>query len=363
MSARRVELLDRVSTVINERIGNLKSSAVLCMVSGGSDSTALAYVMHELYVQGHIGQLAMLHVNHKLRGQDADEDARFVEGLAKTMDIPLFICEVDIAEMVRATNGNMEAIARAERYRAARESLESLCNHAGFDINDGVICTAHTADDRVENFYMRSIVGTGPGGFRSMYYSTYIEGCKVVRPLLEESRDSLRNYISEKDEPYAHTVHELWREDVTNNDTDRFRAFVRHEIVPQAKKRNPQLLETLTRTMNLIADEDDMVTAYARTVLVTKVQPLGSTPDEGMLISSELQDEPLPIRRRVIERMLKLMLPYGTRVESTSIQACIFALGKSGCVKNIQNNLAVSYNKNGLRVEPMSAFRTRRNRD
>ena len=66
---------------------------VLLMVSGGSDSTALAYLCAQLRNAGALGPLAMLHVNHKLRGDDADEDARFVAELALLLDIPLFSCE------------------------------------------------------------------------------------------------------------------------------------------------------------------------------------------------------------------------------------------------------------------------------
>ena len=354
--------IERVERVIAERIGDLSHCAVICMVSGGSDSTALAYVMHDLRAQGLVNDTVMLHVNHKLRGQDSDDDARFVRELAASLDILLFECEVDIARMVSETHGNMEAIARQERYRAAGEALESVCSHLGYSPDDVVICTAHSANDRVENFYMRSIVGTGPGGFRSMYYETYIQGCRVIRPLLEESRDYLRSFIMDRPDVFKGEHDEYWREDATNDDTDRFRAFVRHEIVPRAQERNPQLLETLTRTMNLIADEDDMITSYARSVLIEKVTPLGRMPQEGMRVSPELCKEPLPIQRRVIERMLKLMVPADTRIESASIQACLSALGCSGKVINIQNNFAVSYNKLGLRVEPMEAFRARRNK-
>lgn len=106
----------------------------------------------------------MLHVNHRLRGEDADEDARFVAQLAELLDVPLFSCEIDIAGEAQRTGENVEAVARRERYLAANEALESLCLHAATPLADGRILTAHTADDRVESFYMRSIVGTGPGG-------------------------------------------------------------------------------------------------------------------------------------------------------------------------------------------------------
>ena len=85
----------------------------------------------------------------------------------------------------------------------------------------------------------------------------------VVRPLLDASREELRAYIAERERDGAPVACDdagcLWREDATNAHTDRFRAYVRHEIVPRAKERNPQLLEVLGRTMNLIADEDDML--------------------------------------------------------------------------------------------------------
>ena len=66
--------------------------------------------------------------------------------------------------------------------------------HAAAPIAEGRIITAHTQDDRVENFYMRSIKGTGPGGFRSMLY----RNGPVVRPLLDVSRAGLRCYLEER---------------------------------------------------------------------------------------------------------------------------------------------------------------------
>ena len=72
--------------------------------------------------------LACLHVNHKLRGRDAEDDQVFVAALAEALDIPFFCCEVDVALLARETGGNVEAIGRQERYIAAREaSRASAC--------------------------------------------------------------------------------------------------------------------------------------------------------------------------------------------------------------------------------------------
>ena len=125
------------------------ASPALLMVSGGSDSTALAYIMADLHARGLVGPLACLHVNHKLRGRDAEDDQVFVAALAEALDIPFFCCEVDVALLARETGGNVEAIGRQERYIAAREALESLCMHAAVPIAEGRIITAHTQDDRI----------------------------------------------------------------------------------------------------------------------------------------------------------------------------------------------------------------------
>ncbi len=369
---------------------------VLLMVSGGSDSTALAYIAQELAEQKVIGPLAMLHVNHKIRGKDADDDAAFVAQLADSLHIPLFACDIDIPSMVDAEGGNVEAIARRERYRAAQEALVSLCRHFNAPVSSGRIFTAHTADDRIENFYMRSIVGTGPGGFRSMLY---LNG-QIARPLLEVERQDLRDYITARPQALKDEQGALWREDATNEHTDRFRAFVRTHIVPAAKERNPQLARTLTRTMNLIADEDDMLDARATDLeerYVRWIEQAGSAVadyGEGCVLMPGLAKEPQPLKRRVLMNVLGKILGPDARVETASIDAVLAAYAPcdnkavpciedeeafedegvtdearagrlgivSGYAANIQGDLAVSANKKGVRIEPMVVFRARRKR-
>ncbi len=368
-----IPIIDVAAKTLVERELAGPDSPVLLMVSGGSDSTALAYLACELRDRGLLGELAVLHVNHRLRGEAADADAQFVAQLAELLGLPLFSCSIDIAAEAARTGENVEAVARRERYLAANEALESLCLHASAPLVDGRIFTAHTADDRVESFYMRSIVGTGPGGFRAMRY----RNGPVVRPLLDVSREDLQAYVSERERaglPVAcDNEGNLWREDATNAHTDRFRAYVRHEIVPRAKERNPQLLEVLTRTMNLIADEDDMLEDMTNDAAKRHVkwieQDDGRAPafDAGCVLGPELGAEPLSLVRRVVVYVLQAMLGPDARVETASVDAVLGAwVGGTPCggyVVNIQGDLAVSANKHGVRIEPMAAFRARRKPD
>lgn len=365
-------LRQRIAAAISERDLAKPDAPVLLMVSGGSDSTALAYLARDLHDEGLVGPLAMLHVNHKLRGEDADADARFVEELAELLAVPLFLCEVDIAREAQRTGENVEAVARRERYLAANEALESLCLHASAPLADGRVFTAHTADDRVESFYMRSIVGTGPGGFRAMRY----RNGPVVRPLLDATRDDLRAYLDDRAQAGLPVARDdsgaLWREDATNAHTDRFRAYVRHEIVPRAKERNTQLMEVLCRTMNLIADEDDMLESLVDDLVEQHASWIEHVPgqspdfDAGCVLDPELGEQPVPLLRRVAVRILHHMLGPEARVETASVDAVLAAWGEArprgGYVANVQGDLAISANKQGVRIEPMAAFRARRKR-
>lgn len=361
------------------------------MVSGGSDSTALAYIAAALADVGALGPCALLHVHHHMRGAEADGDARFAEALAELLDLPFFRCDIDVPQLAAEGHDNQEAVARRERYAAANEALASFCRRLAVPVSEGCILTAHTADDRIENFYMRSIVGTGPGGFRSMRYSNG----PVVRPLLDLSRQQLRDYLEERartGQPVARDGEgALWREDATNAHTDRFRAYVRHKMVPVARERNPQLDEVLVRTMNQIADEDDMLEAMARGIAERCVEPLGEEPlgeqplgaepatreasagvgvpvqERAFLLKPAFGQEPQPLQKRALYQLLREMLPAEARVQSASIDAILAAFNLdgapiSGYVDNIQGNIAVSANKKGVRIEPMAAFRARRKR-
>lgn len=361
-------MIETIEETIRTRKLMSANTPVLAMVSGGSDSTALAYLIADLHKRGLVGQPAILHVNHKLRGADADADAAFVEALANSLGIPFFCCEIDIPALVKACGGNTEAVARQERYLAAHEALESLCLHTATPISDGRIVVAHTQNDRAENFYMRSIVGTGPGGFRSMLY----QNGQVVRPLLDVSRQDLRDYLQglPADMAVIDSEGNRWREDATNEHTDKFRAYVRHEILPKAQERNPKLLDTLCRTMNLIADEDDYLDNLAAQTLEQHATWIGDEEVgfDGCRLAPAFGSEPKALQRRATIKALEAFLGSEARIESAAIEAVLDAFGEGGApiggyVSNIQGDLAVSANKTGVLVEPMGVFRSRRKRD
>lgn len=337
-----------------------KDTPVLVMLSGGSDSVALTYIMHELVKQGTIAEIAALHVNHKLRGRNADEDAEFVEGLCKHLEIPLFMAEVDITSIAKERGENIEAVGRRERYALANDALQSLCNHAGVSFDQGRIATAHTLNDRAENFYMRSVVGTGPFGLAGISHKSG----NIIRSVLDIERCELQNFIKKVARPYFGKNEELWRTDATNEETDRFRTYIRHIVMPLLEEKNPHFLQNLRRSMDNIAETCKYVNKDVEVAIKTCTEKVN---EESVLLKPEICKCDKYITKQVVYKMLSELLGQDSRVNGSSIDKILEAIDAnnkivSGYVVNIQGNLMVSANKQGILIEPKEDYRVRRKR-
>ena len=340
-----------------------ESSPVLIMVSGGCDSTALCYVIKQMQTAGNVCDIAAIHVNHMIRGAEADSDQQFVRDLCTKLEIPLFEAEVNVPKIAAETKKNIEAVGRSERYSLAQTALESLCEHANKPFSSGRILTAHTLNDRAENFYMRSIVGTGPGGFRSMNH----KNGNIVRPLLDISRKQLEECVKDACATgigYKNITGQMWHEDVTNEDITNFRSYVRHEIMPKAQLRNPNHLLTLKRTMDLIAEEDDMMQELAKELL--NKECLFFPQHKKAKLRPTFGTARRPIAKRAIYELLRKLLPEEARIEERSIDSIMkrFQDGRSIALSpdNIQGNFIVSSNKNGVIIQSATSYRQKTKR-
>jgi tRNA(Ile)-lysidine synthase len=190
------ELLERIEEFIRKQDLIPPRSAVTCLVSGGPDSTCLWHVLRELGCA-----VSALHVNHRLRGAESEEDARFCR-------------EVLGAEVVVAPPASTEAELRAVRYSYATDRLRA---------------TGHTATDQVETILYRLVSSGRARG---------IKVCRedgVVRPLLGLWRAET--------EDYCRAVGLTYRTDTSNPDTKR--GLIRSEILPLLRRLHPAAAENL----------------------------------------------------------------------------------------------------------------------
>ena len=205
-----------------------RGAPVVLMVSGGADSTALLVLAATSTLDIDDGRgcariarerLHVLHVNHGLRGIDAEEYEEFVRGLAERYGIPCTVRRVDVARLAQqaresgdTTAGNVENAGREIRYAAAVELANRLSEEFGTPRSAARILTAHTADDRAETFFMNAIRGTGPSGLSSIPRRRN----RIVRPLIDSTHDQLCDLLRMRGI--------VWREDDTNHDTRYLRA-------------------------------------------------------------------------------------------------------------------------------------------
>ncbi len=200
---------------------------VVVAVSGGADSVAAARL---LAAAGR--DLVIAHFDHRLR-PDSGEDAEFVRGLSASLGAEFRLGGADVAAVARAKRWNLEDAARRLRYAFLHGVLREVAPR------DGVIVVAHTRDDQAETFLLQLLRGAAfPSGMAESRGS-------VVRPLLGVGRDELRAHLR--------LLAQAWREDATNDDLSRNRAWVRSELLPKLEGRFPGAARRIAHTASHLA--------------------------------------------------------------------------------------------------------------
>ena len=277
-------MLERVAKTINRYSMFQPGQRVGVAVSGGADSVCLLHVLRDLAPRWDL-QLAVLHLDHKLRGEESLQDAAFVRGLAATLDLPFAFQETDVAALCRETGENLEQAARAARLEFFQRLMQ-----AG---TVGRIAAGHTRSDQAETVLFRFLRGSGTAGLAGIRPVT---GDGIVRPLIEIDRPEIERYL--RDRGIA------WREDSTNASTAFARNRIRHELLPQLTRDwNPAMAETLAHTAEWAQAEE----AYWASELA-RLAPAHFTlkPPAVLIRIAPLAALPLAVARRLIRRAVEL---------------------------------------------------------
>ena len=155
-----MSVIGRVRQYIHQHDLIRADTRVVAAVSGGSDSTALAHILHELGAEGSGRLVGLAHFNHQLRESAAD-DERCAAAIAEAIGVPPFVeCE--------------NVAARARRERRSIEDAGRTARHAFYDrarrhFSADTVALGHTRDDQAETVLLRLIRGAGPRGLAAMY--------------------------------------------------------------------------------------------------------------------------------------------------------------------------------------------------
>ncbi len=256
---------------------------VVIAVSGGMDSMTL---LHALQAWRGAGRLHVAHLDHGLRGAASAADARLVAETAERMGVGWTLEEAPIAELAAAERGNLEAVARRVRYAFLQRVAEKL--GAGF------VATAHTQSDQAETILLRLTRGTGLAGLKAIARLRPLAAgspVQLIRPFLATPRARIAAYARRHGVPF--------REDETNRDLARARNRLRHVVIPELERLNPQVGEALARLARLAGADSDYLATVASDWLRAHARRAGK---RWALPVAELTALPPAIRRRVLHQ-------------------------------------------------------------
>lgn len=224
-------MFSRISSYIQEQQLPSPSEKILVAVSGGVDSVILLHILNLLGYS-----CSVLHCNFHLRNEESDRDERFVEELARKMNLPFFKADFDTKTYAANKGISIEMAARELRY----EWFEKVRQEQ----NAKAIAVAHHADDSIETFLMNIVRGTGIHGLTGIKpWNNYI-----MRPLLCVFRQEIELYAQKNQLAYI--------TDSSNQEEIYTRNKFRHSIIPLLETINPAIKKTLLSEMAIFRETE-----------------------------------------------------------------------------------------------------------
>lgn len=299
-------MIEKVHRYVREHGLIVPGDRVSVAVSGGADSVALLRILLELRQELGV-VLTVAHFNHKIRGQEAEADQRFVANLAQRFDLEFH-------------SGAGETPAYARQRKISLETAARELRHAWFAqlVRGGKtdkIATAHNQDDQAETVLMRILRGTGIRGLAGISAQTQKA---VIRPLLAITRTEIEEYLR--------NLGQSWRDDSTNKDLHHARNRIRHELLPVLQRDyNPAIQEMLCDLAEVARAEEqywdkEVDELAGRLVRSGKPGRSGRSNSQQATLAldfSALASLPLALQRRLLRFLAERL---GTTLEFKHVQ-------------------------------------------
>ena len=278
-------LLQRVSRIIDQHGLVSPEDTVIIGVSGGSDSMALLHILAEIRPSLHC---IAVYVDHGLRPNETEEEIITVRSAALRLGAVFHNETADVGEYAAIKGCSLEEAARTLRYRIFERLRRQYTAVA--------IAVAHTADDQVEEFFVRLCRGSGLKGLSGMA----VRNGSIIRPLLHEKKQTLRAYLEGKNISCCF--------DSSNDDRRFLRNRVRLDLLPELEQHfNPAIRQTVLQTMDILRQEDDLLHDLTEKVLQS-IHQLQSSDTPAISQQREisltlLKAEHPALQRRILEKL------------------------------------------------------------
>jgi tRNA(Ile)-lysidine synthase len=283
-------LPQRIETVIRDHFLFHRDDKVIVGVSGGADSVSLLHLLHRLELNL---ELIAVYIDHGLRPEEIKVEKQTIKEYCRDLHIPFISKSVNVRGYAVDTKCSIEEAARILRH----EALELIRT----DQQASSIALAHTADDQVEEFFIRLMRGTSLKGLSGML----LKRDYIIRPLLQESKATLMNYLSKKKLQFC--------QDSSNFNRKFLRNRVRLDLLPKLEKEfNPSIRKTLLQNMNILGHDEDFLDevsreAFDKCVSSDQVTDRDKASVRVVLMPAPFTDFHHAIQCRIIEKCFWLM--------------------------------------------------------
>ena len=256
----REKTFDKVKDFVKENEMLARNCAVIAGVSGGNDSMTMLHLLRRLREIWHF-HLRVVHVNHGIRGAEADRDQWMVETVCTKWNIPCSVYRYDVPELSVKWKLGTEETGRIVR-RQAFDAETHKCRKQYAVVRTAL---AHNKNDLAETMLHHLARGTGLRGLCSL---KPVNG-EVIRPLLCLERREIDDYIRECGIPSVL--------DSTNLEDEYTRNRIRRHLLPVMEREiNAKTVEHMAETSRLLSEAEEFLTDEAAQLAADYREPDGS---------------------------------------------------------------------------------------
>ncbi len=209
------------------------SEKILVGLSGGRDSIFMASLFLKFNYK-----IAIAHCNFSLRGNESDNEQKFVENFAKNNDVQFFTTKFNTKKYAEEKNISIQMAARELRY--------NWFEKIRLDYNFNKIAIAHNKNDSIETFFINLIRGTGIKGLTGI---KPING-NIIRPILFADRNYITNFLVNNNI--------LWKDDSSNTSDKYLRNNIRLNIIPKFEEIAPDFISKMEQNIELLSSINDI---------------------------------------------------------------------------------------------------------
>ena len=275
-----MSLPDSVARTIRKHSMLMGEETVLVGLSGGPDSVCLLAALRQLYPDL---KLNAAYIDHGLRPEETPAEIALCENLCNKLGAGFYRRAIDVKGFAKNEGLSTQEAARRLRY--------SELEYIALTTESSLTALGHNLDDQCETFFMRILRGSGPKGLSGIPPKRN----RIIRPLIETSRQEIEEFINDENLEYS--------TDSSNLKEDYLRNRLRASLMPLLKEMNPNILETVSRTCDILNEEERYFFITVTKKLMTLITRKTDTAIE--LFASPFETLDRAIARRVVRRAVE----------------------------------------------------------